>query len=72
MTQRFYFDLSDGQQVIKDDGGVEASGVEEVMAEARVLLAEMRTGGELPNEGEGWELLVRDERGEIVASVPVI
>lgn len=71
MGQRFFFDLTDGIDNLSDDEGVEAASLDETLEAAHAIIAEMRTKQELPAQGEGWELHIRDERGAIVMKLPV-
>ena len=71
MTRRFYFDLASGQDFIRDDDGVEASGLEEVIVEAHAALSEIRGGEEDIAPDENWQLIIRDESGMALETLPL-
>lgn len=51
LAQRFYFDLHNGHDFIRDDEGVEASNLEQATVEAQVVMEEMRESDELSSRG---------------------
>lgn len=69
MGARYYFDVTDGADLIRDDVGEEANSPEQALEEARAVIAEMRERDELP-DGE-WEMVVRDAAGTLVGRLPV-
>lgn len=54
MGQRFYFDLTNGQDFVRDDEVVEASSPDEAIKEARAALKEMRGGDGTKMPGNSW------------------
>ena len=71
MGQRFYFDLTNGQQLIRDDEGVDASGPDEAKNEAQAALDELRGGQQADMPGAGWQLIIRDEDGVTLETLPL-
>lgn len=71
LVQRFYFDLTDGVEHLSDGEGVEAVSLDETLEAAHAIIAEMRAKQELPDQGEGWQLHIRDEQGAVVMRLPV-
>lgn len=69
MGSRYYFDLEDGDEAIRDDIGVEASSLEQAVEVAREAFDEMRESGELPVGN--WEMVVRDASGTLTRRLPV-
>ena len=69
MSQRFHFDLTNGQELLRDDEGVDASGPKEAIEEAQALLDEMRGGVETEMPESGWQLIVRDESGMTLKAI---
>lgn len=63
MSQRFHFDLTNGEKLIRDDEGVDASGPDEAIEEAQAALEYMRGNEEVLAPGDGWQLIIRDESG---------
>ena len=61
--QRFYFDLRGNRTVIIDREGIVANDLNEAIVEALAALREMRASGELDEFGDGWKLVIRDEKG---------
>lgn len=69
MAVRFYFDLIDDVELIRDDEGVEAADFAQVREQAEAVIAEMREDGALPSHRRRWHLLIRDENGVIRESL---
>ncbi|GEP09617.1 DUF6894 family protein [Methylobacterium gnaphalii] len=64
MLARYYFDLDDGQTIIRDEDGVIADNFAQAVEQARRAVEEMRASGELPETTDGWFLIIRDEDGD--------
>ena len=71
MTQRFYFDLTNGPATIRDDEGVEASDLDEATEEAKAVLREMRDSADLSVRYESWNLVIRAEGGHPLKTLPL-
>ena len=69
MGQRFYFDLANGQELIRDAEGVDASGPDEAKREAQAALDELRDGHEADMPGGGWQLIIRDQSGMTLKAI---
>ncbi|KST60222.1 hypothetical protein AO398_15525 [Methylobacterium sp. GXS13] len=71
MPIRFYFDVENGTETIRDREGVEAADLAEVLAEARSVIQEM--AGEVCADalGTAWTLVVRDATGTLLARLPI-
>ncbi|WCS24388.1 hypothetical protein LOK46_25155 [Methylobacterium sp. NMS14P] len=71
MPSRFYFDIENGEETIRDTQGVEAEDLAEALAEARSVIDEM--AGELEAAGPDGAstLVVRDATGAEVGRVPI-
>lgn len=67
MPERFYFDVDYGQEIIRDEEGVEADDLDQALADARSVIWE--TADELGNDAlsDALVMLIRDETGSIVA-----
>ena len=63
MTTRFYFDLKNGQEIIRDDEGVDANSQNEAIRAAQCVLDEMRGNDQPQVQVAGWQLIIRDQRG---------
>ena len=71
MGLRFYFDLTNGQELIRDDEGVDASGPDEAKKEAQAALDELRSGQQVDMPGVGWQLIIRDGDGVTLETLPL-
>lgn len=71
MSPRFFFDLECGAEVIRDDEGAEAADLDQALADARSIIAEMAGEVAEANPGEPWTLIVRDEAGSTVGRLPI-
>ena len=65
MLVRFYFDLMDDVELIRDDEGVDADTLEQAWTVARAVVAEMRADDEIVPHDRDWQILIRDENGVI-------
>ena len=66
---RYYFDLANGYDLIRDDEGVDTSSPAEAFEEARAALSDLRGSGEAPEPGSGWKLIIRDEIGMTLSTI---
>ena len=68
---RFYFDIQNGSQVLEDPDGQAFADVHAAMAEAAAAARDLVAHGILRNEDlSDRSMLIRDDAGETVASVP--
>ena len=70
MGDRYFFDLEDGDDVIRDDVGVEADSPEQAVESAEGVIAEMRARGDLPSGA--WEMVIRSADGALVRKLPLL
>lgn len=71
MVERFYFDIENGEELIRDEEGVEADSVEQALDEARSVIQEMASELTPANHDETWTLIVRDASGSLVGRLPI-
>ncbi|MHC2109295.1 DUF6894 family protein [Methylobacterium sp. CM6246] len=71
MSTRFFFDVTNGDETIRDEVGVEGVSLDEVLAEARVVVAEMAYDVIKVDPDASWALIVRDEAGSPIGSIPI-
>ena len=71
MPSRFYFDLTNGSDTLRDDEGVKASGLHEAAEHAQAAVEDMRGNGKGPAPGDGWWLIIRDESEMTPRSIPL-
>ncbi|WP_375408133.1 DUF6894 family protein [uncultured Methylobacterium sp.] len=69
MVQRFHFDLTNGEELIRDTEGIEASGPDEAIEEARAALADVRGNEDAAVPTEGWQLIIRDASGVTLKAI---
>lgn len=68
---RFYLDVLDGDRVLQDPEGIDFAETETALAEAAEGARSLVAHGIMRNEDvSGHSFLIRDERGEVVATVP--
>ena len=69
---RYYFNLTDGETVIRDEEGVEASSLQAAVISAMEAVEELRAqDASNSDEWQGWKLEIVDAAGRAVQSVPV-
>jgi hypothetical protein len=71
MSALFFFDLVCGDEVIRDDEGVEARDLDQALAEARSAIAEIADEMIEDGSGQPWEMIVRDETGVPLRCLPI-
>lgn len=71
MPERFYFDIENGKESIRDEEGVEADSVEEALGEARSVIREMAEDLAAADPDGTWSLIVRDGAGSVVGRLPI-
>lgn len=71
MAQRFYFDLKNGHDFIRDNEGVEAHDLDQATDEAQAVIDEMRDRDDFAASNGEWSLAIRDERGTTLKTLPV-
>ncbi|MDP4006907.1 hypothetical protein [Methylobacterium sp. NEAU K] len=71
MAPRFFFDVSSDEETILDLEGVEAADLDEALAEARGVIAEMAGAVIETDPDRSWTMIVRDEAGSVVGRLPI-
>ena len=71
MTERFYFDIENGLETIRDEEGVEVSGLKEAIDEARSVISEIYDELESSLAENKWVLVVRNANRMIVGRLPI-
>jgi hypothetical protein len=70
MPSRYYFNLTDGNEVIRDEDGIEAPDARTALILAFEAIEELR--GEDPSslrEWQGWRLDIIDDSGHLIHSL---
>ncbi|MGH1570795.1 DUF6894 family protein [Methylobacterium sp. P31] len=71
MPIRFYFDIENGKETIRDEHGVEAESLAEALDEARSVIDEMANELAANDLSGTWTLVVRDATGTLVGRLPI-
>jgi Domain of unknown function (DUF6894) len=69
---RYYFQLSDGKEVLKAGKGLELLGNAAAREEAVILARELKDGKVMPGRSwDGWFVQIVDQHGHEVDTVPI-
>ena len=69
---RYYFNLTDGDVMIRDEEGIEASSLQAAVISAMEAVEELRAQEPLTSdEWRGWRLEIVDTSGQAVQSIPL-
>lgn len=66
---RFYFDLENGRQILRDTDGIDANSPAEAFMAAQSVLEEMSDCDDLLILEDGWQLIIRNEIGVALISI---
>jgi hypothetical protein len=69
MPTRFYFNLTDGEEVIRDEESILVSDVQAALEPAMEVIREIRAEDLLAAECQGWRLEIVDEAGRVIESL---
>ena len=69
---RYYFNLTDGDTMIRDEEGIEASSVQAAVVSAMEAVEELRAQDPLnSDEWRGWQLEIVDATGQALQVIPL-
>ena len=69
---RYYFNLTDGDEVIRDEDGIEVPVVRVTLIHAFEAIEELRREASSPlDEWQGWRLDILDSSGNLIQSLPL-
>jgi hypothetical protein len=72
MPSRYYFNLTDGDELIRDEDGIEAPDLRTALIHAFEAIEELRKEDSSPmSEWQGWSLEVVDSFGNLVQRLPL-
>jgi hypothetical protein len=71
VSERFYFDVESGEETIRDEEGVEVGSLDEALAEARSVIAEMADEVCAADPGRSWSLVLPDTAGRPIRRLPI-
>ena len=72
VTTRYYFNLTNGNTMLRDEEGVEASSIQEAIISALEAVEELRAqDASESDEWQGWRLEIIDASGRAVHSIPL-
>src|ERR671912_478245 len=68
---RYYFNLTDGETMIRDEEGIEVSSIQAAMISALEAAEELRAQDPSnSDEWQGWRLEIVDASGQAVQTIP--
>lgn len=70
MSQRLFFDLTDGMTLFADETGVVVTDLDQALRQAASAIEEMQRSGQLFGQ-HGWRIVVRDADRTILHLLPV-
>jgi uncharacterized protein DUF6894 len=69
---RYYFNLTNGEVVIRDEEGTEVPSIESALISAMEMIEELRAEDPFSaDEWQGWRLEIMDSSGRMVHSMPL-
>jgi hypothetical protein len=72
MRARYYFNLTDGETMIRDEEGVEATNIQAAVISALEAAEELRAQDPSnSDEWQGWRLEIVDASGQAVQTIPL-
>jgi hypothetical protein len=70
MASRYYFNLTDGHEVIRDEDGIEVPDIRTALIHASEAIEELRHEDASPSgEWHGWRLDIVDSSGNLIQSL---
>jgi hypothetical protein len=72
VSARYFFNLTDGETMIRDEEGVEASSVRAAVVSALEAVEELRAQDlSSSDEWQGWRLEIVDASGQALQTIPL-
>jgi hypothetical protein len=72
MPSRYYFNLTNGDEAIRDEDGIEVADVRTALIRAFEAVAELRQeDAAASSEWQGWRLDIIDGSGKLLHSLPL-
>ncbi|WP_445501116.1 DUF6894 family protein [Microvirga sp. G4-2] len=72
MCSRYYFNLTDGNQIIRDDEGLQLADINAAVGYAIKAIEELRAEARAPSEEWlGWRMEITNGTGEMVWVIPL-
>lgn len=72
VRMRYYFNLTDGETMIRDEEGIEAASIQAAMISAIEAAEELRAQDPSnSDEWQGWRLEIVDASGQAVQTIPL-
>jgi hypothetical protein len=72
MPSRYYFNLTDGEEMIRDEDGIEVPDLPTALIHAFEAIEELRGEDTSPmSEWQGWSLEVVDSSGNLIQRLPL-
>jgi len=72
VAARYYFNLTNGEVMIRDEEGIEASSIQSAVVSGMEAVEELRAQDPLnSDEWQGWRLEIVDAEGRAVHAIPL-
>jgi hypothetical protein len=72
MPSHYYFNLTDGHEVIRDEDGIVVPDLRTALIHAFEAIEELRKEGDSPiSEWQGWSLDIVDGMGKLIQRLPL-
>ena len=72
VSARYYFNLTDGDNMIRDEEGIEASSIQAAVVSALEAVEELRAQDPSnSDEWRGWRIEIVDASGQTVQTIPL-
>lgn len=68
---RFYFDLTDGHVLLRDEQGVEAASLDDALQQTGTAIEEMHNSGDLDPDRGDWRILVRNAASIVLCTIEI-
>ena len=73
MSSRYYFNLTDGDQIIRDQDGLTLADIDAAITYAIKAIEELRTEGSVcSDEWQGWRMEILNCFGDVVSVIPLV
>jgi hypothetical protein len=73
MSSRYYFNLTDGDQIIRDQDGLTLADIDAAITYAITAIEELRAEASVcSDEWQGWRMEILNWSGEVVSVIPLV
>ncbi|WP_457090498.1 DUF6894 family protein [Microvirga sp. P5_D2] len=73
MCSRYYFNLTDGDRIIRDQDGLELADIDTAIIYANKAIEELRAEASVfSDEWQGWRMEIHNCFGDVVSVIPLV